>query len=622
MASVIVLALLFPALGAMALAWLGPRLSHRQIAWVGVGSVSLAFLVAVAAFVRLASLPAAHRLIQDTLFTWNQAAGAPIHFSLLVDPISVLFMLVITGVGALIHLYSAGYMDDDEGFGRFFWQMNLFIVAMLLLVMAGNFFFLLVGWAGVGLASYFLIGFWYTRPAAVAAAKKAFVVNVVGDVALTLAIFLLFVNLGHIGYQTVFRQFATLPIATRDLVAALLFVAAAAKSAQFPLHVWLPDAMEGPTPVSALIHAATMVTAGVYLVARAYPIFGLAPGVATTVAWVGGFTALFAATIAIAQDDIKRVLAYSTVSQLGYMFMAVGTAAYAAGVFHFLTHAFFKALLFLAAGSVIHALGGEQDMWKMGGLRRTIPLTAACFLVGTLAISGIPPFAGFFSKDEILGGLLSTGQVGLWAIGTLAAGLTAFYMFRLYFVVFGGSARAPGHAHESPSVMTAPLVVLAVLSTVGGFLVLPGGYNLIESWLLPALTRFGPTPPLPPATNWAAMGVSLAMALAGGALAWSLYGRRQVASEPLAGALYRALKGKWYIDELGEFLIVRPALWLGAQLGRFDRQGLDQAFNQLGRLVAGWGESLRPSQSGYVRRYALTFALGVLLVVAFLSVHP
>ncbi len=622
MHSVIVLALVFPALGALVAAWLGPRLSHRQITWIGVGAVALSFLVAVAAFVRLASLPPAHRLIQDTLFIWNRAGATPIHFSLLVDPISILFMLVITGVGALIHLYSAGYMDDDEGFGRFFWQMNLFIVAMLLLVMAGNFFFLLVGWAGVGLASYFLIGFWYTRPTAVAAAKKAFVVNVVGDVALTLAIFLLFVNLGHVSYQTVFRQFAILPIATRDLVAALLFVAAAAKSAQFPLHIWLPDAMEGPTPVSALIHAATMVTAGVYLVARAFPIFGLAPGVATTIAWIGGFTALFAATIAIAQDDIKRVLAYSTVSQLGYMFMAVGTAAYAAGVFHFLTHAFFKALLFLAAGSVIHALSGEQDMWKMGGLRRAIPLTAATFLVGTLAISGIPPFAGFFSKDEILGGLLSGGQVGLWAIGTVAAGLTAFYMFRLYFVVFGGSARTKSHAHESPAVMTVPLVVLAVLSTVGGFLVLPGGYNLIESWLLPALSRFGPIPPLPPPTNWGAMAVALVVALAGVGSAWALYGRKAPAVEPLHGPVYRFLKGKWYIDELGDWLIVRPVLWLGSVLERFDRKALDSGFNQIGHLVAGWGESLRPTQSGYVRRYALSFAVGVMLVVAFLSLRP
>ena len=614
-----ILTLLLPAIGALVAAVFGPQLSRRAISWINVGAVGAAFVLSAVAFFQIGAMPQASRQVDVGLFTWSALGSAPLHLGLLLDPISIIFMLIITGVGGLIHLYSVGYMARDDGYSRFFSYMNLFILAMLLLVMSDNFFGLLVGWAGVGLTSYLLIGFWYFKPSAVAAAKKAFVVNVVGDVGMTLAIFILFWNLGSVSYAGVFSHIASLPAGTLELVAFLLFVGAAAKSAQFPLHVWLPDAMEGPTPVSALIHAATMVTAGVYLIVRAFPIYNHAP-VAT--AWIGGIAALttfMAATIAIAQNDIKRILAYSTVSQLGYMFMAVATASYAAGVFHFVTHAFFKALLFLAAGSVIHALADEQDIWQMGGLRKMLPITSLTFLAATLAISGVPLFSGFFSKDEILGNLLTQGHVWMWAAGTVTAGLTAYYMFRLYFVVFQGTYRGKAHPHESPRVMTIPLVVLGVLAVIGGYLALPGVYNLVDSWLAPALGRFGGNA-VALAPNWGSMAVSVALAGVGIGTAWVIYGRRAPASEPLSGPLFSFLRNKWYIDELGELVIVRPVLWLGRLMEAFDRGALDRLVTGIGDWVMAWGESLRPSETGFVRRYALSIILGAVALVAYLAI--
>jgi len=617
--SYVYLILLLPAVGSFVAAVFGPRMSRRLISWLNVGVVAAAFALTAMAFLQLSAMPAASRQVDLPLFAWSLLGTTTLHLGLLIDPISLLFMLIITGVGGIIHAYSVGYMSEDAGFSRFFRDMNMFVLAMLLLVMSDNFFGLLVGWAGVGLTSYLLIGFWYEKPTAVAAAKKALVMNVLGDVGMTLALFILFWNLHTLSYQGVFSGIGSLPGPTVTLIAFLLFVGAAAKSAQFPLHVWLPDAMEGPTPVSALIHAATMVTAGVYLVARCFPIYDHAPVAQVWIADIAGFTAFMAATIAVAQRDIKRILAYSTVSQLGYMFMAVATASYAAGLFHFMTHAFFKALLFLAAGSVIHAVAGEQDIWKMGALRKKLPITSLTMLAGCLAISGVPLFSGFFSKDEILGNLLSQHHVLLWATGTITAGITSYYMFRLYFVVFGGRTyRGDAHPHENAPVFTVPLLILAVLAVIGGYLVVPGAWDLVGSWLNPALTRFGGTNvALPP--NWPSMGVSVAVAGLGILAAWNLYGRRDLAEEPLSGSVWAFFRDKWYIDELGELVIVRPVLWIGRVITAFDERALDRLVMGVASLTGAWGESLRPLESGYLRRYALSIIVGAVALMAYLA---
>jgi NADH-quinone oxidoreductase subunit L len=620
-----VLVLLFPLVGALLAALVGPWLTRRAIAWVNVGVVFLAFATVVALFLQFLGRAPANRFADLTLFSWEPIGTKVIHLGLLLDPVSLLFMAIITGVGALIHLYSVGYMGDDPGFSRYFSYLNIFIVAMLLLVMADNFVFLLIGWAGVGLASYLLIGFWYERPSAVAAAKKAFVVNVVGDVGIMLAIFLIFLKTGHITYASVFRDPAALG-GSVELVAFLLFLGAAAKSAQFPLHVWLPDAMEGPTPVSALIHAATMVTAGVYLVARSYPIFHLAPLASDWVAGIGAFTALFAATIAVTQLDIKRVLAYSTVSQLGYMFMAVGTAAYSAGLLHFMTHAFFKALLFLAAGSVIHALAGEQDMRKMGGLAGRMPITYWTFLAATLAITGIPGFSGFFSKDAILGTLLNEGHVLIWIVGVLTAGITAFYMFRLFFRIFFGTYKGDAHPHESPPVMTVPLIILAVLSVIGGYVAIPGLPDQLAAWLRPAFSRYagGLLPASAAAPNWASMGISVLLVLIGFYAAYSLYKVERVEHERVRerlGGLYTILFNKYYIDEIGTAIFVWPTEAIGRLMQVFDAGGLGAFYAGIAQAFQAWGENLRPIQTGLVRRYAMTILLGAVALVAYLSLR-
>jgi NADH-quinone oxidoreductase subunit L len=617
--------LLLPLFGFALNAVFGARLG-RAAGVVGSAVVLASFAVTAVAF--FASLGGGHP--QSVVwFTWAAAGGVRIPFGTLVDPLSLVWALIVTGVGGLIHVYSNGYMAEDPGLPRFFAYLNLFVFAMLLLVLASNFLILLIGWAGVGLASYLLIGFWYERPSAVRAAKKAFVINVVGDVGIMIALFLMAANLGTVTYAGVFGAVArhALSPAATEWIAAMLFLGAMAKSAQFPLHTWLPDAMEGPTPVSALIHAATMVTAGVYLVVRAYPIFHAAPVVSGVVLDLGTFTAVFAAVIALTQNDIKRVLAYSTLSQLGYMFMAVGGGLYAAGVFHFVTHAFFKALLFLAAGSVIHALGGEQDLRRMGGLARAMPVTYWTFLAATLAIAGIPPFAGFFSKDAILGQLISSGHDVEWLVGVITAGLTALYMFRLFFLAFSGEYRGRGHPHESPPVILVPLAVLAVLSVVGGLLAVPGAWDLVASYLGPVLAAY-PGAHLAAAVtapNWGSMAVGVLLALAGLALADAMYRRRALAPARLRTAFplaYRLAAHKFYVDEAYEALVVGPARALGRALGGWmEPRAVDGAVRALARAAWQAGAALDRLQAGSVRRYTLALFTGTLLVILVLALR-
>jgi NADH-quinone oxidoreductase subunit L len=581
-------------------------------------------------------------------------------------------LMVVTGVGFLIHVYSAGYMEDDAGFWRFFAYLNFFIFAMVLLVSADNFLFLLVGWGLVGLASFLLIGFWFTRRSAVAAARKALVINIIGDFGLMLAIFLIFQNyhtlnylLTNAGVAGVLTQVGStgVSVATTTAICLLLFVACAAKSAQLPLYMWLPDAMEGPTPVSALIHAATMVTAGVYLVARANPLFQVSPAALNTIAIIGGATALFAATIALTQLDIKRVLAYSTISQLGYMFMAEGAQNYSAGIFHLTTHAYFKALLFLGAGSVIHALGGEQDMRQMGGLRHRLKITFWTFMIAALAISGIIPFAGFWSKDEIVGSLLASATHGggalfyiLWIVALITAGLTAFYMFRLVFGIFFGTYRGSGplaHGHgeeeasaeeehhvarggfyaiyESPSIMTVPLIILAVLSVIGG---LVGSYALFgrpawqpfANFLSPVFSNAAWTVvPVHEITlnlgmTWLSTGLSLGLAGLGILIAWLKY-RRGFAYRESTNPLYQLVLHKYYVDELCIAVLINPLVWLGRTATSWLEGGLlDGGSRGIGEVMSGVSGGLRRLQTGYMRNYALAILFGVVLLIIYYAV--
>jgi NADH-quinone oxidoreductase subunit L len=544
-------------------------------------------------------------------------------------------ILVVTGVGFLIHVYSVGYMSHDLGFRRFFLYLNLFMFAMLTLVLADNFLLMFVGWEGVGLCSYLLIGFWYERPSAAEAGKKAFVVNRIGDFGFILGVLMLFAHAGSVNYERLFAVAPHVfgvgaPIIT--MATLLLFLGATGKSAQIPLYTWLPDAMEGPTPVSALIHAATMVTAGVYMVARTHVLFQLAPASMVTVAVIGSATALFAATIGIAQNDIKRVLAYSTVSQLGYMFMACGVGAFASGIFHLMTHAFFKALLFLGAGSVIHALSNEQDLRHMGGLAKRLPWTHATMLIATLAIAGIPPFAGFFSKDEILSKAFVSGHFGVWVVGLIGAVITAFYMFRLYILCFRGSSRvsheAEHHLHESPPSMIVPLVVLAVLSVVGGFVGLPmqQGGNAFERWLEPVFAGGSEAAQaVSPSTEWTLIVVSVLAALAGIAFAFRAYLQQPGLATRMAESLrgfQRTLVNKYWVDELYDAIVVRPFYWASVGLWRFwDEKVVDGTVNGIGFGFEGLSAVLRLFQTGFVGTYALFFALGVVILLLQLARH-
>ena len=561
-------------------------------------------------------------------------------------------LLVVTGVGFLIHIYSVGYMWDDDGYYRFMSYLNLFMFFMLTLVLAKNYLVMFIGWEGVGLASYLLIGFWFTKDSAAAAGKKAFIVNRIGDFGFLIALFLIINHFHSLDFPTVFQAVAPLTSETAGAgfltaIGLLLMVGAAGKSAQIPLYVWLPDAMEGPTPVSALIHAATMVTAGVYMVARSHVIFERAPMALTVVAIIGTLTALFAATIGIAQTDIKKVLAYSTVSQLGYMFMACGVGAFSAGIFHLMTHAFFKGLLFLAAGSVIHGVGGEQDMRKMGGLRQYMPVTFVTMGIATLAIAGIPPFAGFWSKDEILWQAFGTSWV-YWLIGVITAFITSFYMFRLMYMTFGGeyrgSASDPGHSahghaahghdahghghgdpHESPWVMLGPLVILAVLSVFGGFV---GHGNRFEHFLAPVFQQGAnviaqETSDAGKSTEYLLMVISISVAGLGWLLAWLLYSRRPQLPARIAaslGGLYQAVVHKYYVDEIYAAVFVKPLiegsttiLWHGV-----DQDVIDATVNNSATAAREVSDAARQMQSGNLRSYAGWVAAGGAVVIAYM----
>jgi len=646
-----------PLVGAAVNGLFGKRFSRQTVSAVGLGFCGAAFLTALWVASQFSTLNVPH---VETLAAWIRAGNFQVDFSFCLDPLSLVMLLVVTGVGLLIHIYSVGYMWEEGGFYRFFSYLNLFMFFMLTLVLANNYLLMCIGWEGVGLASYLLIGFWFTKDSAASAGKKAFIVNRIGDFGFLIALFLMIKHFNSLNFEQVFHSVAGMPAETAGTglltaIGLLLMVGAAGKSAQLPLYVWLPDAMEGPTPVSALIHAATMVTAGVYMVARSHAIFDRAPQALMVVAIVGTLTALFAATIGICQTDIKKVLAYSTISQLGYMFIGCGVAAYSAGVFHLMTHAFFKGLLFLAAGSVIHAVGGEQDMRRMGGLRHHIPWTFWTMTVATFAIAGFPPFAGFFSKDAILWKAYSSpyGSWVYWLIGVFTAFLTSFYMFRLWFMTFfgeyraeagnhdgghvqaiGGGSATHGHGHggihESPKVMLVPLVVLAVLSFCGGWV----GSERFDKFLSPE-THSGMTWYLPEAANPAPeqrehsasegllTSVSILAAVSGLLLAWLLYHRRPQLPQEIAQALggfYQAVLHKYYVDEFYAALFVKPLidgstriLWQGV-----DRDVIDATLDNSAEGAREVSDAVRHMQSGNLRSYAGWVAAGAAVVIAYM----
>ena len=610
----------------------------EQAHWLPILAMAGSFGLSIAAFVQIRG---AEQPVVVDLWRWFSVGGFQVPFGLQVDQLTAVMLLVVTGVGLLIFIYSKGYMHGDPGYYRFFAYMALFAFSMLMLVMANNYLLLYFGWEAVGLCSYYLIGFFYHKPEAAAAGKKAFIVNRVGDFGFGLGVMLIFVTFGTLNYIApdgggVFQQVGQGVGAGGPLlaIALLLFMGAMGKSAQFPLHVWLPDAMEGPTPVSALIHAATMVTAGVYLVARSSVIFAHAPTAMWVVGGIGAFTALFAAVIGIAQQDIKKVLAYSTVSQLGYMFMALGVGAWSGAIFHLVAHAFFKALLFLGAGSVIHSMGGEQNMGCMGGLARRIPTTWITFMAGGLALSGVFPFAGFWSKDEILGSAFESGVYIMWAVGIVAAFITAFYTFRMIFVTFWGKetrsdATTCARIHESPKSMTVPLIILAVASTLGGFLGLPGSFNVLARFLEPVFAQaneiLGITEGSFQTLDLVLMLISLAVAIMGMTLAWYIYVRR-AADLPATlgarfGAAYRIVYNKFYIDEFYNATFVRAAVdgsrWVWHQ---FDEAVIDGAVNGVGWLWQRAGSIVRPLQTGKVQNYMLAIFIGLFVLVTAVTV--
>jgi NADH-quinone oxidoreductase subunit L len=611
----------FPLAGALTNALAGRALGRRAH-WVGVPAVAASFIAACVAFSRVWS----GQTYTGELFRWITAGGFSAGVRVTVDPLAAVMLLVVTGVGFLIHVYSIGYMHGDPGYPRFFTYLNLFVFSMTMLVLASNFLLLYVFWEAVGLCSYLLIGYWYERPAAAAAGKKAFIVNRVGDFGFGLGVMWIWLALGTLDYAAVFGGVDTLGPATATAIALLLFLGACGKSAQLPLHTWLPDAMEGPTPVSALIHAATMVTAGVYMVARSHVIFERSGMALEIVAWVGALTALFAATIGLVQTDIKRVLAYSTISQLGYMFAAVGIGAYAVGIFHLVTHAFFKALLFLGAGSVIHALGGEQDLRKMGGLAPRMVTTTLTMTIGAAGLAGVPGLAGFFSKDAILEAAYDGGHLGLWSLLLLGALLTAFYTFRLLFLTFYTaphmSPTAAHHVHESPWVMTLPLVVLAALTVVAGFAI-----GIPSADGTPFARFLAPVFPLPAGRHgglaaYVLLVLSVIVVLVGILLAWLLYMSRPVRPEAIGRPrtpLHALLLDAYSVDRMYDTLIVRPLFAVSDFLaGAVDLGVIDRAVNGIGAAVLEWARGLRHLQTGYVVNYALSMLVGAIALIGFL----
>ena len=638
-----------PGLGALLLGLFGPRYIREKSHWIACTTLGLSFLFSVVAFFELLQLPAAERSLEVILYQWIEVGQFKASLGFQIDPLSVVMLLVVTGVGFLIHIYSIGYMHGEKGYARFFTYLNLFAFSMLILVLANNFLLLFVGWEAVGLCSYLLIGYWFEKHSASEAGKKAFLVNRVGDFGFALAVMLIFTTFGTISYTEVFHRAPEASVGVLTAITLLLFMGACGKSAQIPLYVWLPDAMEGPTPVSALIHAATMVTAGIYMIARTHILFSLAPFTLSLIAIIGAATALFAATIALVQNDIKRILAYSTISQLGYMFMALGVGAFTAGIFHLMTHAFFKALLFLGAGSVMHALSGELDIRKMGGLARHIPKTAITFVIAAIAIAGIPPLAGFWSKDEILWSAFHSGNTLVWALGALTVLMTAFYMFRLVFQVFYGKSRVvpevAHHIHESPSVMTYPLMILAFLSIIGGFVGIPPGRGAFHSFLSPVFGEHGETHSLASlggglGLEYIMMFISVLLGAAGIGIAYLFYIKNPQLPGRLAKSLavpYKVLLNKYFVDEFYSRTLVRPGIRLANFFRRFDQVIIDGIVNGVSQLtvfisflsklfddhfvdgfvndvgdgIAGFGRRVRRFQTGLVQNYALYIVLGV-----------
>ena len=613
---------LFPLIGFLINGVLRNYLPKSISGIIGSGSVLISFIISLLLFNDVTN----GVILNQTLFDFISVDKLSIPFAFQVDQLSSIFLLIITGVGFLIHVYSTAYMHNEKGahFARYFAYLNLFVFSMLLLVMGSNFVIMFIGWEGVGLCSYLLIGYWFKNDSYNNAAKKAFIMNRIGDFGFLIAIFWMIMVFGSVNFSEVFTKAAAMPVGAAALtgITLLLFLGATGKSAQIPLYTWLPDAMAGPTPVSALIHAATMVTAGIYMIARSNVMYTLAPISQTVVAITGLVTAILAATIALKQNDIKKVLAYSTVSQLGYMFIGLGVGAYTGAVFHVMTHAFFKALLFLGAGSVIHAMHHEQDIRYMGGLHKKLPVTHATFLIGCIAIAGIPPLSGFFSKDEILAAAWSVNKV-YWIIGVIGAFMTAWYMFRLYATAFRGKFRGTDeqhhHLHESPAAITVPLIILAILSIAGGWVGIPEVFipdaHKLEHFLAPVFAKsyeLKEAHHMDHSTEFMLMGVSVAVALLAAILAWSRYSKKPEIESPKG--LGKVLENKWYVDELYDTIILKPMFRFGGLLNRrIEKNVIDWMVNGTGRLVQYGSRQMRWMQSGQVGSYVLLMVLGMLV---------
>ncbi|NUN69232.1 MAG: NADH-quinone oxidoreductase subunit L [Bacteroidetes bacterium] len=636
------LIILFPLIGFLINGLLGRKIKNEAVVGtIGTLAVASSFVVALLIYIEMLGFAAEERKHIVTVFEWITAGTFSVNVAYQVDQLSILMTLIVTGVGSLIHLYSIGYMHGDAGFWRFFTYLNLFIFAMLNLVLADNYLLMFLGWEGVGLCSYLLIGFWYDRNFEKGttgdAAKKAFIVNRIGDFGFLLAMFLIFNTFGSLTYEAVFAQAAGFSVGDTVLfwITLLMFVGATGKSAQIPLYVWLPDAMAGPTPVSALIHAATMVTAGIYMVARSSILFALAPETMNIVAVTGLLTAFFAGTIGLVQNDIKKVLAYSTVSQLGYMFLGVGVGAFSAGLFHVMTHAFFKALLFLGSGAVIHAMHEEQDIQKMGGLQKYMPWTFRTFAIGSFAIAGFPLLSGFFSKDEILWKAYADGAPWMWFIAALAAGVTAFYMFRLVSLTFLGKERFDHHhvhPHEAPKTMLIPLLVLAVLSIIGGYVGIPhvlGGHNYFEEFLEPVFAGANAKMMLPmhdaAALELGLMATSVAIGLLGIYAGWKIYTQKQSVAEETAkrfAGFHKLLWNKYFVDEAYDAAIVNPIKQTSEKFlwKIFDVKVIDNALNYSAKFVDISSGLFRRIQTGVVQSYAIVLVAGILFVLGYLMV--
>jgi NADH-quinone oxidoreductase subunit L len=643
MRELIYLTVVLPLLGFLINGIFGSKIKNEKvIGIIGSSTIGLSFIISFIAFWETLALPLDQRQLIISLFTWLKVGNLDVSFAYQVDQLSLIMALIVTGVGFIIHVYSIGYMHGDKGFWRYFAYLNLFIFAMMNLILADNFLLLFLGWEGVGLCSYLLIGFWYDRKfeksTTADAAKKAFIVNRIGDFGFLLGMFLIYLTFGSLNFNDVFSKANVFSVstATYGFIALFLFIGATGKSAQIPLYVWLPDAMAGPTPVSALIHAATMVTAGVYMVARCSIIFASAPDIMMVVAIIGILTAFFAATIGIVQNDIKKVLAYSTVSQLGYMFVAMGVGAFGAGIFHVMTHAFFKALLFLGAGSVIHAMNNEQDIQNYGGLKKYMPHTALTFLIAALAISGIPPLSGFFSKDEILWYSYTNVGIILWIAGVITALMTAFYMFRLYILTFEGKERFGHHQHphESPKVMTVPLIILAFFSIIAGFIGIPEvfsgeGGNQFKYWLYPIfadankrMVQYGFHSHF---EEILLMTVSVLVAAVSIFFARYIYLKSQKIAENVSkkfSGVYKTLWNKYYVDEIYDAVIVNPIVVVSKKVfWKFtDGKIIDGFIHSIAAFIDSSASMIRKFQTGIAQFYAIIMVFGIAITLFWIIV--